>query len=134
MILSRLSSSLIPCAYGLIFRDGFRNLLSAFGMFHERSVPAGRACRCSYHTDFEKKKSSQRSPYHLEIHLSGQLDGQAMVRWTDSQGTLVREAAISGDVDLRWGSEWYESRASLHYQPGDVSSGELEVNYRFEDP
>lgn len=27
MILSRLSSSLIPCAYGLIFRDGFRNLL-----------------------------------------------------------------------------------------------------------
>ena len=27
MILSRLSSSLIPWAYGLIFRDGFRNLL-----------------------------------------------------------------------------------------------------------
>ena len=26
-----------------------------------------------------KKKSSQRSPYHLEIHLSGQLDGQAKI-------------------------------------------------------
>ena len=75
-------------------------LLSAFGMFHEWLVASGRACRCSHHTDFEKK-SPKRLPYHLEIRLSGQLDGQAMVRWTDSKGTLVREIAISGDVDFR---------------------------------
>jgi hypothetical protein len=138
MILSRLSSSLIPCAYGLILRDCFRNLLliltcclplaCSMNGQSQRVEPVDAATTLTL-----KKKSSKRSPYHLEIHLSGQLDGQAMVRWTDSKGTLVREAAISGDVDLRWGSDWYQSSASLHYQPENVSSGQLEVYYRFKD-
>ena len=108
MILSRLSSSLIPWAYGLIFRDGFRNLLliltcclpSACSMNgqSQRVEPVDAATTLTL-----KKKSSQRSPYHLEIHLSGQLDGQARVRWTESQGPPVREAATPGGVELRWG-------------------------------
>ena len=106
MILSRLISSLLPCAYGLILCDCFRNLLliltcclpsacSMNGQSH-RVEPVDAATILTL-----KKKSPKRLPYHLEIHLSGQLDGQAMVRWTDSKGTLVREVAISGDVDLR---------------------------------
>jgi len=107
-------------------------LLFAFVMFHEWSVVAGEALQYTQYTDFENQAFSALTllPGNPSFWSAG---WAAVVRWTDSKGTLVRKVAISGDVDLRRGSDWYESSASLHCQPGDVSSGQLEFHYRFKD-
>jgi len=42
-----------------------------------------------------------------------------------------RHEFISGEVDVKWGGDWYTDTLIVDYTPSTVTSGELSITYTF---
>ncbi len=65
-------------------------------------------------------------PYALEVHISGQINGQATFVTPYGEFDLR-----PGKIDIETGRDYYEDNARLEYIPENVTEGHLTVKYRF---
>jgi hypothetical protein len=72
------------------------------------------------------------SPYThgITIRGSGYIDGEATISLL-LHGQPYQSAKLSGNVDFRWGGEWYSETAEIRYEPVNVRSGKVVLHYRF---
>ncbi len=76
------------------------------------------------------KKQGQRNICSMGIRGSGRIEGRArMVLMLN--GAPYKTADISGKISFTWGGDWYADSMKLHYQPLEVRSGELIIEYFF---
>lgn len=68
--------------------------------------------------------------YSINILGSGNLDGEATVSLI-LNGEAYKTEKLKGAVNFEWGGDWYSDTAEIRYQPGNVNSGELVIEYRF---
>ncbi len=78
------------------------------------------------------KKSSQKNVYSMGIHCHGKLDGEAELVLM-LNGAPYRTEHLKGKVNFTWGGDWYSDSMELRYQPGNVSAGQLVIEYTFTD-
>ena len=79
-----------------------------------------------------KKISSQGNINSMTVVGKGHLDGTAEIVLIVN-GKPYKTGSLSGDVDFRWGSDWYSDSAQIEYKPSSVKSGNLSLQYKFED-
>jgi hypothetical protein len=66
----------------------------------------------------------------IGIRGSGEIRGEATVTLM-LNGKPYKTETLSGPVRFKWGGDWYSNTAEIRYEPGEVSSGELVIEYRF---
>jgi hypothetical protein len=66
------------------------------------------------------------SVHGLSLRIHGHLDGAAII----SSGP-VQTQRVSGDFDIRYASEYYNSNCTIHYSPEGVLSGKVLIEYEF---
>jgi hypothetical protein len=78
------------------------------------------------------KKQGQRAICSMGIRGSGRIDGKARIVLM-LNGAPYKEADINDKVSFSWGGDWYADSMELRYQPLEVRSGELVIEYYFGD-
>ncbi len=68
----------------------------------------------------------------MGIHCYGKLDGEAKLILM-LNGAPYKTASMKGKVDFTWGGDWYADTMELTYQPSNVMSGQLVIDYTFSD-
>ena len=66
----------------------------------------------------------------MEIRGSGRIDGKARIVLM-LNGAPYKTADIDGKINFAWGGDWYADSMELRYQPLEVRSGELAMDYYF---
>jgi len=79
-----------------------------------------------------QKKPGQGTICSMGIRGSGQVDGKARIVLM-LNGAPYKAADIDGKVHFAWGGDWYADSMELRYQPLEVRSGELIIEYYFRD-
>jgi hypothetical protein len=74
-------------------------------------------------------RKHQNNIYGIEIHVYGEIDGEAEL-WLGS-GEPYRALELSGTVDAHYTGDWYSDEAPLSYKPIHVTGGSLKLRYRF---
>lgn len=78
------------------------------------------------------KKPDQGNIYSLSIRCTGKLNGEARIsRVLD--GKPYNTNKLSGDVNFSWGGDWYANSVEIKYEPLQVNSGKLIIEYKFHD-
>lgn len=78
------------------------------------------------------KTSGQGPVRELRIRVEGELEGAAQLVLIED-GVPRHLETLSGPVNLAWRGDWKSDRARLHYIPGLVTGGRLEIFFRFEE-
>jgi hypothetical protein len=76
------------------------------------------------------KRPSQGNIYSLSIHCTGKINGKARMM-PDGKRQDTKE--LSGNVNFTWGGDWYADSVEIRYEPIQVSSGSLILEYTFSD-
>jgi hypothetical protein len=76
------------------------------------------------------KKQGQGNICSMGIRGLGRVDGKARIVLM-LNGAPYKAADVNGKVDFTWGGDWYADSMELHYQPLEVRSGELIIEYYF---
>jgi len=80
--------------------------------------------------------SSEGDPndiYGIIVNINGYIDGSAIIRQSyEGQGTYTHDIK-QGKVRLKIGGDWYDSKCLIEYKPVNVSSGNLNIRYKFYD-
>ncbi len=66
--------------------------------------------------------------YGYALHVTGRIDGAATLTLL-ANGEPCRVKHLRGDVDFRWGGDWYADTAAVRYEPTDVADGHLTIRY-----
>lgn len=66
----------------------------------------------------------------IGIRGSGEIEGEATVMLM-LDGKPYKTETLNGPVRFKWGGDWYSNSAEIRYEPGNVSSGKLVIEYRF---
>jgi len=92
-------------------------------------------------TDVTKKKlitlvkdERQGSVFAINILITGHIDGAAMIRryYENSEKPFENIYEIKkGRVRLKIGGDWYSDKCLIEYEPIDVTSGKLQIKYKF---
>jgi len=77
----------------------------------------------------EKKPENVNSLY---ITITGNIDGSATIQRSYKDKKMYNPEMISGKVNLRLGSDWYDDKCLIIYTPSDVVSGSLKIRYKFD--
>lgn len=78
------------------------------------------------------KKPGQGHIYSMGIRVSGQIDGNAKVTLV-LDGAPYKVANMEDKSNFSWGGDWYADSIELHYEPNNVRSGKLTIEYYFSD-
>jgi hypothetical protein len=78
------------------------------------------------------KKSGQGNICSMGIRVSGQIDGKARIVLMLNK-TPFKTTDIDGKTSFTWGGDWYADSMELRYEPLEVRSGELTIEYYFVD-
>lgn len=78
------------------------------------------------------KRSSQGNVHSMTIVGKGHLDGAAEIVLI-LNGRSYKTEKLSGDVDFKWGCDWYSDSASIEYTPLSVKAGQVNLYYWFDD-
>jgi hypothetical protein len=76
---------------------------------------------------------SHPGPSSIRLRITGKIDGAAtliVLRETRPYKTLELTA---GPIDTEWHDDWQSNQLSLHYLPGTVKTGGLQIAYVFSD-
>jgi hypothetical protein len=78
------------------------------------------------------KKGNQHSIHAMRVHGSGSLAGNAeLILMLNNQPYKTEH--LNGKIEFTWGGDWYSDSMEIHYQPGKVESGNLNLEYVFYD-
>jgi len=81
------------------------------------------------------KMKVQENVYGFSLHIIGHIEGKAKVtlNYQDSSKNPHRIENISGDVDIKWGGDWYADVLKIEYEPmANVKNGSLSFEYAFD--
>jgi hypothetical protein len=75
-------------------------------------------------------------PSTLELKVTGRIDGLAKftlssLRFTNRYSVMDRLDWFGPDLQLHRGIDWFETNAVLHYEPRNVKTGYLSVDFNF---
>lgn len=79
-----------------------------------------------------KKASSQGNIHSITVVGKGRIDGAAEIVLI-LNGKPYKTESILGDVNFSWGGDWYSDYAKIDYKPSSVKSGNLSLQYEFND-
>lgn len=77
-----------------------------------------------------KKKPGQGPIHSLSVSGHGKIDGNAEISLILNSGPYKTEK-LTGNVNFRWGGDWYSDQAEIRYNPGMVTGGNLRLTYKF---
>jgi hypothetical protein len=85
-----------------------------------------------------RKLPSQKHVHAMAIRITGKISGDASIQLFDDQspkedGSAYHEVGLSGPVNVSWQHDWYGDEAKVVYTPLNVSNGNVEIQYHFED-
>ena len=81
------------------------------------------------------KMKVQENVYGFSLHIIGHIEGKAKVtlNYQDSSKNPHRIENISGDVDIKWGGDWYADVLKIEYEPmANVKNESLSFEYAFD--
>lgn len=78
------------------------------------------------------KNNGQRNIHGITIIAKGNIDGKATISLILNDGPYKTEK-LSGNIDFKWGGDWYSDSIEIRYEPIFLISGSLKLKYRFED-
>jgi len=76
------------------------------------------------------KKKEQETISSFEIKINGKIDGKAKIALLLNDGVYKTEN-ISGNVNIKWGGDWYSDEIQIQYEPQSVNSGDIKLKYSF---
>ena len=79
------------------------------------------------------KIKAQEHVHSFFIHITGDIDGDAKIKLYNSSGAGLpyKYKNLSGDVNFKWGGDWYTDIIEMEYLPIDVKEGKLSIEYAF---
>ena len=79
------------------------------------------------------KIKTQEHVHHYFVHIIGHLDGSTKIKLYQSlkNKNPYKSAKITGDIDIKWGGDWYVDTLRIEYEPIDVKEGQLSLEYAF---
>ena len=86
-------------------------------------------------TTLLQKIKGQEHVFGFFLHITGHIEGKAKItlNYQDSSKNPHRIENISGDVDIKWGGDWYADVLEIKYKPiANVKSGVLSFEYAFD--
>ena len=81
------------------------------------------------------KMKTQGNVYGYHVHITGHIEGKSKIKLYQSSGKghLYKSENISGEVDIKWGGDWYADVLKIEYEPMvDVKNGTLFFEYAFD--
>lgn len=78
------------------------------------------------------KKKTQGNVHGITILGKGNLEGEATISLI-LNGAPYKKEYLSGNVDFKWGGDWYSDSAEIRYTPIEVTSGSLKLKCQFAD-
>ncbi len=78
------------------------------------------------------REISAKPTHKVHIHVYGQIDGRAVIEPLENHQAFSTYPLGPGKIDFKVEIPWDQPKLSLRYTPEDVSSGMLNVKYRFE--
>ena len=79
-----------------------------------------------------RKLPSQGNIHSITVTGKGHIDGNAKIVLIVS-GKPYKTESLSGDIDFKWGGDWYSDSATIEYKPTSIKSGYLNLRYNFDD-
>jgi hypothetical protein len=76
------------------------------------------------------KETGNAYTHGITIRGSGEIDGEATISLL-LNGKPYKVAKLRGKVNFEWGGDWYSETAEIRYQPANVQSGKVVLQYRF---
>ena len=61
----------------------------------------------------------------------GELDGNAVVKITNSEKVIYTHKIEKGTIQKDLGSDWYTTECHIEYIPENVTKGSLKFEYKF---
>ena len=77
-----------------------------------------------------RNTSNPEHVYGIDIRGSGNLDGEATISLI-LNGEPYKTEKLKGPVSFNWGGDWYSDTAEIRYQPNNVKSGKVAIEYKF---
>jgi hypothetical protein len=80
------------------------------------------------------KMEVQEHVHGFFVHITGHIEGKAKItlNYQNSSKNPHRIENISGDVDIKWGGDWYADVLKIEYEPMvNVKGGLLSLEYAF---
>jgi hypothetical protein len=74
--------------------------------------------------------SGKGNVYSIAIRTHGYINGRAQISLILNTSKYKTEQ-IGGNVNFNWGGDWYSDTAEILYEPHNVKSGELIIEYKF---
>lgn len=76
---------------------------------------------------------SRKAPTSVRLRVIGKIESLATLIVLLNGQPQQTLALPAGAVDTEWHGDWSSNQMSLHYLPGAVKSGALQVAYEFSD-
>ena len=86
-------------------------------------------------TIFLHKIEAQEYVHGFFVHIRGNIDGKAKIalNYLNSGKNPQRSEDISGEVDIKWGGDWYADELKIEYEPlSNITKGSLSLEYAFD--
>jgi hypothetical protein len=77
-------------------------------------------------------KDTGANVHALTIRVSGEIEGQATLTLI-LNGEPYKTEQLTGKISFEWGGDWYADTAEIRYEPVNVQSGNVKLQYRFHD-
>ena len=77
-----------------------------------------------------KKEPNAGIVHGIDVRGHGHLDGEAHVSLM-LNGNPYKTERLNAKVSFSWSGDWYSDIAEIRYEPINVKSGELVVEYQF---
>ncbi len=68
----------------------------------------------------------------MGVHCYGRIDGGVRLVLM-LNGAPYKTEHMTGKVNFKWGGDWYADSMELRYQPSNMNSGQLIIEYIFYD-
>jgi hypothetical protein len=79
-----------------------------------------------------QKKPGQKIIVSMRVHCYGKLEGEAQLVLM-LNGAPYKTEKLNGKVNFKWGGDWYSDSMELRYQPSNITSGQLVIDYTLSD-
>jgi hypothetical protein len=79
-----------------------------------------------------QKKPGQKNIVSMGIHCYGKLEGEAQLVLM-LNGAPCKTEHMNGRVSFKWGGDWYSDSMEARYQPNNITSGQINIEYTFSD-
>ncbi len=76
------------------------------------------------------KNYSDKNVRSIAIKVSGHINGDAKIHLMLNDEQYKTES-IGGNVNFKWGGDWYNNDAVIIYNTTDVTKGNLSIDYAF---